>query len=305
MTTAVVSGVRQEDIDDEASYANRRRRDRSASLGTANVDAFEARAAIDGIGERRDRDGIRTAEGLHPPGPEAFAHASAVEVDGERRDRWRVSGRLSVAGSRFRRCDGGGACEVVPCQRPLTSRLVARKTRQPGGHDHHRRRDNRHDQDSGGGGGNRRLTRRRAAVPGPAGARGTCRGASPGAGRLLSADAARTSAASASWAWRRSRVASDRASSARWPRSRPNARLPARAAVADLIVRHACSIHAPGSSVPAPRGARAFACQTVSRSRRSARRAVRMLAPRLDVPAVDRTQSWQRLRAESQQRAHT
>ncbi len=152
---------------------------------------------------------------------------------------------------------------------------------------------------------NRRPSERREAVPGSAGTRNTCRGASTGRGPSASADAARTSAASASWAWRRSRFASDRGSSARRPRSRPNARLPARAAMSDLIVRHACSIQAPGSAVPSPLSAIAFACQTVSRSRRSARRAVRMLAPRLDVAAADRTQSWQRLRAESQHRAHT
>ena len=150
-----------------------------------------------------------------------------------------------------------------------------------------------------------RLSKRRAAVPGSAGTRNTCRGASSGRGPSASADAARTSAASASLACRRSRFAIDRASSARLPRSRPNERLPTRAAVADLIVRHACSIRAPGSSVGAPMSAMAFACQTVSRSRRSARRAVRMLAPRLDAPAVDNTQSRQRLRTASQQRAHT
>ena len=89
---------------------------------------------------------------------------------------------------------------------------------------------------------------------------------------------ARSSAASAARAWRRIRSASGRVRVAVAPVSRLSARVPNCSATATLMVRQASST--PNAGASAVESASAVASFLPSRSRRSARRAVRRLTPR-------------------------
>jgi len=146
-------------------------------------------------------------------------------------------------------------------------------------------------------GANPRVSRRRGALEFIASTTSVSLGvvarAAIATGELPSSLARLTSAwrstACASRAWRRIRSASEFARAPAIPVSRLSARVPTFSAAATLTVRHASSVRTVPSSSLVANAATATDSPRASRSRRSARRAMRKLTPRARRPPIDAT----------------